>query len=165
METIAVYWEPKIRIYGLATQIGLTLYYVRFPRNRMTFWAQKVQELEEKYREFLLINLQELPDDTMQLCLVPSPDEQQVDKGDLLKIDCSNGENTTFEVVKPVEMIYMHGPHFQDRYGIFDAVLRPLQKTGIPILASGCAGTSVYVIVPGNRAHEAEQSLSETFVL
>ena len=72
---------------------------------------------------------------------------------------------TSLQTIAPVALIYLHGPHFQDRYGIAEAALSPLQKADIPVLATGCSGTSVYIVVHENRADEAATCLAETFVI
>ncbi len=164
METIAVYWEPKIRVYGLTTRSGLSLYTLIFPIARLAYWGGVVGSLEIKGSEFELINLQTASATTMQLCLLPAQDEQAADVRMILETGAEHEEATCFKVVTPVELIYLHGPHFQDRYGIADAALRPLHTARIPILSAGCAGTSVYLVVSENRAEEAAACLSETFV-
>jgi aspartokinase len=165
METIAVYWEPKIRVYGLTTETGLTLYTLIFPVARLSYWGAVVGSLGEKGSEFLLVNLQQASPATMLLCLVPAAGAGAADIGRLLDKGLDNDEITSLRVVTPVELIYLHGPHFQDRYGIAEAALRPLYQADIPILSAGCAGTSVYLVVAKNRAHEAAACLAETFVL
>lgn len=165
METIAVYWEPKIRVYGLTSQVGSSLYTVVFPLNRLSFWAEIVRRLGQTGEEFLLVNLQTASATSMLLCLVTAagPGDGEIsrafDKG------LENEEATTLQIVQSVELIYLHGPHFQDRYGIAEAAARPLRLADIPILSFGCAGTSVFIVVPEKRAIEATACLSETFVL
>jgi aspartokinase len=163
METIAVYWEPKIRVYGLTTQLGLSLYTLVFPTSRLAYWAGVVESLEAKGRAFELVNLQGVSASTMQLSLLPIAGAS--DFRSLLEAGLENEEATSFSVADPVELIYLHGPHFQDRFGIAEAALAPLHRAGIPILAVGCAGTSVYLVIPENTANTAKTHLAETFVL
>lgn len=165
METIAVYWEPKIRVYGLTTQTGLALYTLIFPVGRLAYWGKRIRGLEEDGRGFELVNLQTVSAETMQLCLLlpQNGQESAIRRG--LENGLANEAATRLEVVTPVEVIYLHGPHFQDRYGIAEAAIAPLQKAAIPILAAGCSGTSVYLAVPGGRASAAAACLAETFVL
>jgi aspartokinase len=164
METIAVYWEPKIRIYGLTTKTGLFLYTVIFPVDRLAYWGGVVKNLEEQGREFELVNLQ-AASTTMQLCLLTAPYAFGPDIRPTLEASVANERATFFQVAAPVELIFLHGPHFQDRYGIAEAALTPLAMAHIPILAAGCTGTSVYIVVNENRAREAVACLTETFVL
>ncbi|MFH0785587.1 MAG: ACT domain-containing protein [Pseudomonadota bacterium] len=165
METIAVYWEPKIRIYGLTTQTGLSLYTLLFPAGRLSYWGGVVKNLEGEDGKFELVNLQTASAATMQLCLIPALDKQALHVRRMLEASFESEKATFLNVTAPVELIYLHGPHFQDRYGIVEAVLTPLDQAQIPILASGCAGTSIYIVVSENRAQNAAACLSETFVL
>jgi aspartokinase len=165
METIAVYWEPKIRIYGLNTETGLSLYTLIFPVDRLSYWGGVVRSIGEEGREFTLVNLQKASATAMQLCLLPAAGSGSTDVGRWLEKGLESEAATSLRVVTPVELIYLHGPHFQDRYGIAEAAVRPLHNAVIPILSAGCAGTSVYLVVPENRANEAAACLSETFVL
>ena len=126
METIAVYWEPKIRVYGLTTETGLTLYTLIFPVGRLSYWGGLLRSLGQKGREFLLVNLQQASPATMQLCLVPADGAGSADVGRLLEKGLKNEAPSSLQVIESAELIYLHGPHFQDRYGIAEAVLRPL---------------------------------------
>ena len=59
--------------------------------------------------------------------------------------------------------ISSYGPHFGDRYGIADSVFRTLTANSVPILAAGCSGSAVYLVLPQGRAQDARQFLSEAF--
>jgi aspartokinase len=165
METIAVYWEPKIRIYGLTTEGGVSLYSLLFPAARLPFWSGVIRNLEDKGREFLLVNLQASPPASMQLSLILRPGIETYPIRDVLLQKVEEEKDTSFEVIAGIELLYLHGPHFQDRYGIIEAVLTPLQKAGIPLLCAGCAGTSVYCAVSEHSGKDAAKCLAETFVL
>lgn len=67
------------------------------------------------------------------------------------------------QTTSPVELVYFHGPHFGDRYGIADMALGTLRRKGLPILAAGCTGASVYIVVPEQRSAEIKQILSDVF--
>jgi len=67
------------------------------------------------------------------------------------------------QTTSPVEMVYFHGPHFGDRFGIADTALGTLRKKGLPILAAGCVGSSVYIIIPEQHSAEVKQALSGVF--
>lgn len=165
METIAVYWEPKIRVYGLTGRTGLTLYTILFPAERLACWGGRIAGLEEAGQEFELVNLQMRSDRSMQLCLLLAEDGGNPGFRRLLEQGIGSEEATSWRAVTPVELIYFHGPHFQDRYGIAEAAIAPLGRAQIPILAAGCSGTSVYIVVPEGMAGTAAACLSETFVL
>ncbi len=163
METIAVYWEPIIGVYGLTAQTGLSLYTLIFPIEKLSYWGEMVRHLGEEEREFQLVSLQTSSFTRMQLCLLLDAGAGEARK--LLEKCLENDDATSLAVVPYVELIYLHGPHFQDRYGIAEAALKPLHSAGIPILSVGCAGTSVYLVVPEKKSHAAAVCLRETFAL
>ncbi len=70
METIAVYWEPKIRIYGLTRQAGLSLHTVLFPAGRLAYWGGRIRDLAAAAVGFELVNLQTVSAGTLQFCLL-----------------------------------------------------------------------------------------------
>ena len=74
-----------------------------------------------------------------------------------------NNIDLDIQTTSPVELVYFHGPHFGDRYGIADTALGTLRRKGLPILAAGCTGASVYIVVPEQRSAEIKQILSDVF--
>lgn len=165
METIAVYWESKIRVYGLTRQTGLSLHTLHFPAGRLAYWGGRVKGLTAAGGGFELVNLQTVSAGTLQLCLLLSDTGSEIPVRQLLEEGLADEEATSLQTIAPVALIYLHGPHFQDRYGIAEAALSPLQEAGIPVLATGCSGASVYLAVPEDRADETASRLAETFVI
>ena len=163
METIAVYWESKIRIYGLVKQTGLSLSTIVFSPDRLAYWGRQIALLERTGRGFEMVSLQPHASSGLQLSLLLTENDQELlwllDKG--LAGDAAASRQTK----APVDLIYLHGPHFQDRYGIAEAAIAPLRRANIAILATGCSGTSVFLVVPENMAEMAASCLAETFVI
>jgi hypothetical protein len=165
METIAIYWEPKIRVYGLTRQTGLSLHTVLFPAGRLAYWGGRVRDLAAGGRGFELVNLQTVSTGTVQLCLLLAEADSEGPMRRLLEDGLAHEDATSLQTIAPVALIYLHGPHFQDRYGIAEAALSPLQRAGIPVLATGCSGTSVYIVVSEDRLEVTATCLAETFVI
>lgn len=63
----------------------------------------------------------------------------------------------------PVSIIFVHGPHFGDRYGIADAFVSALRHGGIPILALSCAVSSISAVIEGSDPDRAARALSARF--
>ena len=61
----------------------------------------------------------------------------------------------------PVGIIFFHGPHFGDRYGIADATLAALSKAHVKVIASGCSSSSVYMVLSQDDLERAEEVLRE----
>lgn len=162
METIAVYWEAPVRVYGLSEKRSRTLWRLVFPENRLGHWSEVLSELESS-GDFELVFLQRSAG-RCQLLLVPGegdPAETQV----RLERRLTEEYETFLYHLAPVAVLYLYGPHFQDRYGIADAALGPLNRAKIAVHAMGCAGTSVYLVVDDAVADSARAALAETFVL
>jgi aspartokinase len=162
METIAVYWEAQVRVYGLTEKRGLSMLTLLFPPHRLDHWAAILRGLQA-YGEFELVFMQ--PAGTcLKLTLLPAGSEVTEFEG-LLQQGLQGEEGSVLSCQAPVVVLYLYGPHFQDRYGIAEAALRPLRQAGIAVLAMGCAGTSVYLVVDEGMAERARAALAETFVL
>jgi len=56
----------------------------------------------------------------------------------------------------PVAGIFLHGPHFGDRYGITHALVEALEQVNVSILAMSCTISSISLIV---RQHELAPAL------
>jgi aspartokinase len=63
------------------------------------------------------------------------------------------------------ELLCLHGPHFQDRYGVAHAAVSCLQKHGVNALAIGCTGSSVYLAVSAQTGDVAVRALTEVFIV
>ena len=62
-----------------------------------------------------------------------------------------------------VAALYIHGPHFGDRYGIADTLVRALENGGVSLLAIGCTVSSISVIIREEDLTAAVQALEATF--
>ncbi|MBN2034323.1 MAG: hypothetical protein JW836_13705 [Deltaproteobacteria bacterium] len=72
------------------------------------------------------------------------------------------GDEITRRVI-PVELVFFHGPHFGDRYGIAEAAFRALTDNGIKAFASACSGSCIYLVLAEGESEGAVQFLSGTF--
>lgn len=158
-----MYWESKIRIYGMVKQTGLSLFTIVFSRDRLAYWGRQIAFLERTGRGFEMVSLQPLASSSMQLCLLLAENDQDILR--LLEKGTADDPNASWRTVSPVELIYLHGPHFQDRYGIAEAAIAPLRRANIAILAVGCSGTSVFLVVNENMVELTASCLAETFVI
>ncbi len=163
METIAVYWESKIRIYGTTIKKGLTLFKVSYPTDCDGYWSSQLKRLSSVVDRFYLLTAQLTGMETLQLSLLV--DQNMTDEVRTLFQKAVTEGQASLAIDENVEMIYLHGPHFQDRYGIADAAFSLVEKGGFRLLASGCTGTSVQLVVPAPFAKDVEQCLAETFVV
>jgi aspartokinase len=62
-----------------------------------------------------------------------------------------------------VAALYIHGPHFGDRYGIALTLVKALESSGVSLLAMGCTVSSISVIIREEDLTAAVQALEATF--
>lgn len=59
--------------------------------------------------------------------------------------------------------IFLHGPHFGDRYGIVHTLVEALGKARVPLLALSCTISSISLIIPQGELAPALLVLGNTF--
>lgn len=165
METIAVYWEPVIRVYGLDIKPGAGLVELYFPLSEAELWASRIESIgEEPQVTFIMVLLQQADTETVRICVV-LPLEQL----DTLTTTLSSQYGPTvlprIRQSRSVDVLFFHGPHFQDRYGIAEAAFSALDPSSITLHAAGCTGTSIYMIVDGGEAERTREMLSKAFTI
>ena len=63
----------------------------------------------------------------------------------------------------PVAGIFLHGPHFGDRYGIAQTLTEALDKAHVSLLALSCTISSISLIIRQHELAAAQLVLTETF--
>lgn len=63
----------------------------------------------------------------------------------------------------PVAGIYLHGPHFGDRYGIAHTLVSALEQAHISLLALSCTISSISLIIRQHQLAAAQVILGKTF--
>jgi hypothetical protein len=63
----------------------------------------------------------------------------------------------------PVAGIFLHGPHFGDRYGIAQTLLEALGRARVTLLALSCTISSVSLIIRQQELAQAQLVLTQTF--
>ncbi len=164
METIAFYWEPIIRTYGFQTETGLSLTTLEVSPDRMGDLGRAFAAMGAQKGLFRAVFAQ--IDDGMRFLVYLLLDRKQVDNAvSHIETELESTDPVSVSTMDPVDLIYFHGPHFGDRYGIADAVFHTLDADAVPVLVSGFSGSVVYLVVPGGSVHAAEQSLAKAFTV
>lgn len=164
METIAVYWEPKIKTYGFNKITNLTLMGFALTPKQTAPMGFRLQELAEpKVRIFLVLG-QYLDDRKLSLYLLIEQkwEERMINH---LRHLIGGDPGESIHIISPAGLIYFHGPHFGDRYGIADSAFGVLARNGVPILASACSASSIYLVLHEERLEDAKKFLTEAFKL
>ena len=158
METIAVYWEQPIKTYGFQKVTDLILIEFSYPLKEIISLGSILSRdtLQEVKSEFILA--QESGEMiSITLCL------SEKEYGDFRVSLAQAPRSTPCEYTYPVGIIYFHGPHFGDRYGIAEATFSALSQADIKIVASGCSASSVFVVLAQDNIDMAENVLNDTF--
>ena len=162
METIAVYWEETIRTYGIQVEKNLCWVQADILPSKVDAMGQLLAELGEDGTKPRLILAHQFEAERLRMSMVfQEKFKKQLvqyttrpaveDVSSALVIDC------------PVEMLYFHGPHFGDRYGIADMAATALKNKGIRFMAMGCSAASVHLIFPENVGDRAKKALESVF--
>ncbi|MGD9034001.1 MAG: hypothetical protein PVJ69_01790 [Desulfobacteraceae bacterium] len=162
METIAVYWEPRVKTYGFNVVTDLSLLEFAIRPEHMADLGFGVQELGDLGINLFLVLAQNLGDENLWLYLLIKYEWEERMITHLRQIIGGAPKELTY-VTSPVGLIYFQGPHFGDRYGIADSAFRALSRKAIPILAAGCSASSIYLVLPQERTEEGRTFLSRAF--
>lgn len=158
IETVAVYWEPQVRIYGMEVHRDLTDLQLSMSPTDLGREYQREQMAEKN--KFRLFGHQVIEENQVQLSfLVEQSLEAEL-------IELFNGDHVSnLQIYHGREVVSFHGPHFQDRYGIAAMAFSELKNSGISILRSGCTGTSIHFVVEKGRGKSVTDCLSDTFIV
>jgi len=162
VQTIAVYWEPKIKTYGIHEDTDLTLVELEFKSEQLSELGLDVHDVGDLEIRFELVLVQYLAERGFRLYLLFKRkwEDEIIPR---IRNTIRKDIEAAFSVMSPVELIYFYGPHFGDRYGIADAAFRALNRKAMPVLAAGCSGSAIYMVFPERMAQEARTLLAETF--
>lgn len=164
METVAVYWEAKIKTYGFNEIPGLSHIQLTIRHDQMSALGLAVYQLGDPENRMLFAAGHYTGTRSLGLCLViRNPWEDRMRKG-LQEVLGPEGHDA-IRCVSPVGLFFFQGPHYGDRYGIADAAFRALSKRGLHILTVGCSASSIYLVLPEEIMGEARGALKETFAL
>jgi aspartokinase len=158
METIAVYWESRIKTYGFQRAAGLALIELFCPINSIKPMGEFLTGDHMQGLKASFIMAQESKRGlSFVFCL---PEKEGMGFHAYLE---QTGMSTSHRYIHPVGIIFFQGPHFGDRYGIAETAFSAIAKQGIEIIASGCAASSVYLILAQDDLDRTEQVLTKTF--
>ena len=163
LETIAVYWESKVKVYTVTHVTDLSMARFIYPSNCTEELGKTLMALEDSVQRFELVTQDYIDSTHSQMNLFFAITKQKKAEVTIGKLADQMQAKVTF--TSPLELVYLHGPHFQDRFGIADITFSALKGDNIEIIAAGCAGTTIYIAVPHKQAHPATRILRETFII
>jgi hypothetical protein len=161
METIAVYWEPRIKTYGFNQRVGLTMVSLLLPTGSSDADHDRFNPAVAAAGDLVLTFAVPTAQGDLRLnFLLDEAAAGQLTAA--LSSVCSSGSRDA-RVETGVELVHFNGPHFGDRYGIADAALQALRRAEVRPLGVVCASASVYIVLPRQTAEKVCRFLAETF--
>lgn len=162
METIAIYWEKQVKVYGILLKSDLILTHIQLETATDLPWHNVLTQVDKLPVNFEIISTVSDDKDISLLLVVLDRDQQDIfEKG---VTEREEKLQTKFSLTKTkIELVYLHGPHFQERFGILTRALEPLYKENIEIVVTGCAGNSMYIGVPDGQGSSTTALLQATF--
>ena len=161
METVAVYCESKLRTYGFKEVSDLSLLSWVVDAGQIAACGLRFQELGEKGFRFRMVAARESGNGKIKIDLLLDREmEKAVMDHFRVMLDQEPESDETARSVSPVEMILFHGPHYGDRYGIADLVFSALERESVPVILAACSGSSIYLVLPHQKARHAVTILS-----
>jgi aspartokinase len=158
METIAVYRESRIKTYGFQRATNLALIEFSYPLSQIKYLGEILSQDDIQTLRPRFIIAQETDHEiSFVFCL---PVKEGRDFHASLK---KTPRPTPHRYIYPVGIIFFHGPHFGDRYGIADATFCTLSNADIKIMASGCSSSSIFLVLVQDDIEKAEEVLAKTF--
>ena len=162
MDTIAVYFEKRVKTYGFQVSQDLSMVVFHMRPESLAEWSEKIQACKDAGINFQLVITQRSSDEEVVFLLVLERRHQAYLCG-CAGVSVHQNKEKFIRADSPVEMIHFQGPHFGDRYGILDIALEALSRGGIPVLAAACTGASISLILPEKTAEPARALLEDVY--
>ncbi len=154
------YSEQIITIYGFTRQTGLDLWNVSLPVESLCGFGALLSELGELGFKLPFLISNSAPGEKVIHFSFALDENQHNRAGQALD---KHLPGSGCRRRGPVSVLFLHGPHFGDRYGIADAFVTALRKGGVPLLALSCAVSSISAVIAGSDPDKAIEVLNSRF--
>ena len=158
-KVVATYQEKRIKVYWIVPQPDLDLWALNIPSTDI---LEKIADVLTQFGDLgltipFLIAVPRLRAEELLFAFSTGRRSGDEDQGPLIR-SLLNERLPGLRPMRliPVAGIFLHGPHFGDRYGILDALVAALEKVHVTILALSCTISSISVII---RQHELAAAL------
>jgi hypothetical protein len=156
METIAIYWEPLVKTYGIDVESGVCLLTAALAADELAAFGGDLLSAFQPPGKVMMVSATPADADRILVHCVTSKRPSEKERMSV---------RPPMDAIDGVDLVYFHGPHYGDRYGIAAAALRALSEHNVPALSFACSGASVYIVVAGGTADSACQALSTAFIV
>jgi aspartokinase len=163
-ETRATYVEEKIKTYGIKMETGLSMLEISFnPKfcEHLEVCDIALQSLGRMGKKFnFTLAMTENQDNCRLFCLTEKLDQKE-SRSLVSQVQNVSGVDICPPVC--VDLLSFHGPHFGDRFGIFNTAMACLDRASIGVLLAGCTGASICMALPATMGEKAILALAEGF--
>lgn len=163
-ETRATYVEQRIKTYGIKLDAGLEMFEISFNpkvKNHLEVCGNGLQQLGRSGEKFYFTAVMTQNSDMAHLYCLTDPLAFQDRQSFFSRDKVTRGLAVCSSV--SVDLISFHGPHFGDRFGIFNTAMSCLNAASIPVLLAGCTGSSIFMALPDSLGQKALPALAEGF--
>ena len=162
-ETRATYVEEKIKTYGTKLTAGLEMLELSFSpnqQNHLEIIGNGLQNLAKSGKKFYFTAVMAETSVAHLYCLTEplAPKDRQ---DFIFQVQATKG--VVVRQALCVDLISFHGPHFGDRFGIFNTAMACLNADSINVLLAGCTGASICMVLPYSLGEKAIQALAKGF--
>jgi aspartokinase len=162
LQTRAVYNETRIKTYGFHKHLNLCLMELCFKDKNLKNYGSSFERIGQLGIRFELVLMQSYEIDPSRIYILFENKWKKTVVG-LFEKTLGKDAIGSSSTVSPLGLIYFHGPHFGDRFGIVNAALRLFKKEDIQIIAVGCSGSSIYMVFSEKETNEAKIVLEREF--
>ncbi len=150
-ETRAYFQEKRIKTYGFSLASGLELICVSCGRDGLEVAGTAIQDLDARFD----FGMAMVHGETCHFyCLTRAE----------TKVSLPAEQSTAFRVESgTADLVTFHGPHFGDRFGIFNAAAVCLDVAGLDLTLAGCTGASVSLVLPEGQGEVSLPALEKGF--
>lgn len=158
-EIICSYQEDIIKVYDIVWKSGLDFWPMRVKASEMENFGLALCALEELHIKIPFVAVQQQNDGnyTVACCFEKERNSAVQKTLDEYLLECQT------PYPGPTSTVYLHGPHFGDRFGIANALVESLQRGVVQPLAISCAVSSISLVVRDQDLARAIASLKKKF--
>ncbi|MCP3944612.1 MAG: hypothetical protein GY710_24475 [Desulfobacteraceae bacterium] len=163
-ETSATYVEKKIKTYGIQMDSNLSMFEICFNPNladHLQSCGDGLGALGEVVKKFYFTTAMTKQKDACHLFCLTDPLTSRDRQDFFSKVQAVRGIDFCEPVL--VDLIGFHGPHFGDRFGVFNTAMDCLKKASLEVLLAGCTGASICMVLPVGQGQKAIPALSKGF--
>ncbi|MFZ2447896.1 MAG: hypothetical protein WAW37_16185 [Syntrophobacteraceae bacterium] len=154
------YHEDVIHVYDLSRLDGLDLWNVALPLDLLGDFGKALLDLGQSRIEMsFLVSGPSTGEGGINFAFCLAAEHR--DKA--TQIFHEKIQDRDLSRLGPVLVLFLHGPHFGDRYGIADALASCLRNSGISPLALSCVMSSISLVIKASDAAQTIKALSTSF--